>query len=81
MRYDRRADIHEAFLSLGARDLLAVAAKDVDAEDGLKTPEAPTQKRKALRRLPLLIRCSFVLSPISHVGQGFSPANRARKQA
>ena len=26
-----------------------------------------------------LIRCSLVLSPISHVGQGFSPANRARK--
>ena len=31
VRYDKRADIHEAFLSLGVRaDLLAVAAQDVE---------------------------------------------------
>ena len=31
VRYDKRADIHEAFLSLGcAADLLAIAAKDFD---------------------------------------------------
>jgi transposase len=34
VRYDKRADIHEAFLSLGCADLLAVAAQDV--EDGLR---------------------------------------------
>jgi transposase len=34
VRYEKRADIHEAFLSLGCdADLLAIAAKDVD--DGL----------------------------------------------
>jgi transposase len=34
VRYDKRADIHEAFLSLGCiADLLAVSAKDLD--DGL----------------------------------------------
>jgi len=60
VRYDKRADIHEAFLSLGVRaDLLAVAAQDV--EDRLRPMSSFPGVHRSKRRVSAEIasmRCS-----------------------